>query len=140
MFDTISGTNLAGLSASAISDEYILDVSPPVTGYIEFDDDNQYISEDLIVVKLVGFHDKHSGIDYYSVGIGTSNISADIQKPKQYMSDIIEISLTNCDIRDGHKYYIIVQVNFEQYYILNVTQMISTFFVFSEKNILQKYT
>lgn len=107
---TVSGTNLAGLRASAYSAEYILDSSPPVTGQIEFDDDVEYISKETLVIRLVGFLDDHSGIAYYSVGIGTSNITADILPANHYFSDVIEISIAACDIRDGHKYYIIVQV------------------------------
>ncbi|WAR31813.1 hypothetical protein MAR_034355 [Mya arenaria] len=76
VYFTVNGSDHFGLSSVVISTALVIDTSPPTEGKIHLEQKLAYYSSDTISIRLVGFHDDHSGISYFNVGIGSSDTMA----------------------------------------------------------------
>lgn len=95
------------------SEEFVVDSSPPFDGVILLNDkdmETNYIQSSTIRLRLERFHDHHSGIDHYNVGIGSNPDMANVVQLFSHYSNQIDIPLKPFDIIDGYMYYVIVQV------------------------------
>ncbi|WAR31728.1 hypothetical protein MAR_034270 [Mya arenaria] len=109
VYFTVNGSDHFGLSSVVVSTELVTDTSPPTEGIIHFDQHHAYYTSDTISIRLVGFHDDHSGISYYNVGIGSSSIMVDTLSMTKYYTDHFNIDLHYSNILEGHEYFILVQ-------------------------------
>ncbi|XP_052789246.1 uncharacterized protein LOC128223857 [Mya arenaria] len=109
VYFTVNGSDHFGLSSVVVSTELVTDTSPPTEGIIHFDQHHAYYSSDTISIRLVGFHDDHSGISHYNVGIGSSSIMVDTLSMTKYYTDHFNIDLHYSNILEGHEYFILVQ-------------------------------
>ncbi|WAR31803.1 hypothetical protein MAR_034345 [Mya arenaria] len=109
VYFTVNGSDHFGLSSVAVSTEFVTDTSPPTEGKIHFDQRHAYCNSDTISMRLVGFHDDHSGISYYNVGIGSSSIMVDTLSMTKYYTDTLDIDIQELNILEGHEYFILVQ-------------------------------
>ncbi|WAR31701.1 hypothetical protein MAR_034243 [Mya arenaria] len=109
VYFTVNGSDHFGLSSMVISTALVTDTSPPTEGKIHFERQLAYYSSDTIGIRLVGFHDDHSGISYFNVGIGSSTTMVDTLSMTKYYSDTVNIDLHDSNILEGHQYFILVQ-------------------------------
>ncbi|XP_060084327.1 uncharacterized protein LOC132563603 [Ylistrum balloti] len=104
-------TNRAGLSAVSVSDKFIVDKSAPTRGVVR----DGISSTDIDFQSNTthggchwsGFHDHHSGIKYYSAGLGTIPQENDV-RPLSFTGTNTEIRWTHNFI-PGATYYCMVQ-------------------------------
>ncbi|WAR31807.1 hypothetical protein MAR_034349, partial [Mya arenaria] len=109
VYFTVHGSDYFGLSSEVVSTALVTDTSPPTEGKIHIEQKLAYYSSDTISIRLVGFHDDHSGISYFNVGIGSSNTMVDTLSMTKYYSDTVNIDLHDSNILEGHQYFILVQ-------------------------------
>ncbi|WAR31796.1 hypothetical protein MAR_034338, partial [Mya arenaria] len=109
VYFTVNGTDHFGLSSVVVSTALVTDTSPPTAGKIHFERKLAYYNSDKISIRLVGFHDHHSGISYFNVGIGSSDNTVDTLSMTKYYSDTFNIDLNDSNILEGHEYFIMVQ-------------------------------
>ncbi|KAL3857349.1 hypothetical protein ACJMK2_012025 [Sinanodonta woodiana] len=84
-FATVKVFNRAGLMVLASSDAFLVDTSPPEGGVVIDGNYSQAVDVDFdreldhISSHWFGFHDPHSGIAYYKIGIGTKKGMYDVE-------------------------------------------------------------
>ncbi|KAK3589130.1 hypothetical protein CHS0354_017096 [Potamilus streckersoni] len=84
-FATVKVFNRAGLMVQASSDAFLVDTSPPEGGVVSDGNYSQAVDVDFdreldqISSHWYGFHDPHSGIAYYKIGIGTQKGIYDVE-------------------------------------------------------------
>ena len=104
----------AGQSTMKSTGEIIVDVTPPSVGHIIFNDimmTSRYVSSDF-TIHVSGFHDYESGIEYFEVAFGKQPEVADVQRPKKYYTETIDVYLEDISAQDGFIYYIMVKVSY----------------------------
>ncbi|XP_052790278.1 uncharacterized protein LOC128224473 isoform X2 [Mya arenaria] len=109
VYFTVNGSDHFGLSSVAVSTEFVTDTSAPKEGKIHFDQQHAYYNGDTISIRLVGFHDDHSGISHFNVGIGSSDNTVDALSMTKYYSDTFIIDLHDSNIIEGYEYFVRVQ-------------------------------
>ncbi|XP_052788798.1 uncharacterized protein LOC128223561 [Mya arenaria] len=109
VYFTVNGFDHFGLSSVVVSTALVTDTSPPTEGKIHLEQKHAYYSSDTISIRLVGFHDDHSGISYFNVGIGSSDTMVDTVSMTKYYADTLNIDLHDSNILEGHQYFILVQ-------------------------------
>ena len=72
-------------------------------------DGSNYVSSDVITFRVTGFHDDHSGLDQYEIGIGSRQDVVDVVPTAVYRDDVAQIRLPADKVHDGHTYYIITK-------------------------------
>lgn len=107
----IKGVTPLGLYAVSVSDGFIVDASPPIGGSVFIGGSPYYDApaqsdRTSVSVRLVGFHDPHSFIRAYEVGIG---------KPSELIEDFVNVGinlsprLTGLDLEVGGVYKVAVR-------------------------------
>ncbi|WAR31711.1 hypothetical protein MAR_034253 [Mya arenaria] len=109
VYFTVNGSDHFGLSSVAVSTEFVTDTSAPKEGKIHFDQQHAYYNGDTISIRLVGFHDDHSGISHFNVGIGSSDSTVDALPMTKYYSDTFNIDLHDSNILEGYEYFVLLQ-------------------------------
>lgn len=108
LFVTVKATDHAGHSTTSVSQELIVDTTPPLLGRIHIGDlaeDTIYISYGTMKLHLTGFMDSESGISEFEIGIGSQANMNDIISLKT-LSSPITIQLDEQQLFDGHEYFI----------------------------------
>ena len=59
---------------------------------------------------MTDFYDDESGIDFYSISVGSHYHTADVLQETTYRQDLIDINLDDAHMTDGHTYYLGVKV------------------------------
>lgn len=109
-------TDYAGLESVIVSDEFIVDTSPPSTGTILLEPEMiemstiNYINTDNIVMHLYGFEDKESGISNFEVGVGTRMLLNDVLPLRRYNETYVQLQLAEKLFKDGNTYFINIMV------------------------------
>ena len=113
LLSNLSATDHAGLETRATSEELVVDLTPPTVGRIVVDSLmlTRWISDDMLRVVLMDFSDEESGMDYFTIFVGSSSYSMDIVSETRYTDNLIEINLQNTDMMDGHVYHIGAKVS-----------------------------
>ncbi|XP_062573120.1 uncharacterized protein LOC134235054 [Saccostrea cucullata] len=104
-------TNNAGLSTTSHSHPFLVDSSPPSGGFVK-DGDSQVevdfqLNTTYICASWDGFHDIHTKLSYYEVGLAISN-----QEDENFPFTSVGLSKKNCWtglFEPGMKYYTIVR-------------------------------
>ena len=109
----IRATNFAELEVTAVSNPFVLDITPPDSGVV-FDGD-EYLkdkvyqsSSEEISVSWKGFQDKESGISRYEICIGTSSGLCDITTFMNY-GLVRKAIIDNLNLTHNETYYTTVR-------------------------------
>ncbi|KAK3088800.1 hypothetical protein FSP39_023833, partial [Pinctada imbricata] len=116
-FATVLARDFVGNEVKSISPGITIDYSAPVTGIIWVGNPYQkfpIVSASSLVVHWEGFYDKDSGIQRIDVGLGSSNVSADLITIRDVKGTSLNIK--DIELVDGHYYYshIITDVDFQR--------------------------
>jgi len=125
----LSAKDYAGNERVVTSEEFIVDSSPPVNGFISLGDiskETNFIHSSSLSLHLQQFYDHHSGIGHFKIGVGSRSEIADVLQFSKYETNHIDITIDHAGIMDGHTYFVIVQVlfGFFTFYILQRYDML----------------
>ncbi|XP_078658227.1 uncharacterized protein LOC144903711 [Branchiostoma floridae x Branchiostoma belcheri] len=109
-FVTVKATNWAGLSTTASSYGFIVEASPPLSGFVH-DGGQQDIDyqHDLSTISVTwgGFQEPHTDIAEYSWMVGTCSGCDDVME-EQHVGLMTEASATDLNLHPGVKYVVTV--------------------------------
>ena len=113
----------AGLNKSIISDQLVVDTTPPSTGHLSRSTlmASKWFGGDMLNIHIKDFYDDESGIDYYVVTIGSSYHTADILQETTYRQELIGVNIDEAHMTDGHTYYLGVKVSSKWATLVSVT-------------------
>ena len=102
----------AGLNKSISSEQLIVDTTPPFSGHIRCSSltASKWFGGNVLNIHLTDFYDDESGIDFYSISVGSHYHTADVLQQTTYRQDLIDINLDDAHMTDGHTYYLGVKV------------------------------
>ena len=114
-YSSVVARNRAGLLSKICSDGLLFDDSPPIAGIVRDGDGTTDVDfqtqTTTYSLNWDEFEDDESGLGQCSVGIGTSNDSADIRDFVNVGKGVTRYRFTNVQLRNGIKYYGIVRCN-----------------------------
>ncbi|XP_052082956.1 uncharacterized protein LOC127720416 [Mytilus californianus] len=113
-FTTVTACNTADLCTSSTSDGVVIDNSPPNSGKVkdgaDYKDINYQSLKYYVAATWQGFNDPQSGLDKYSVRIGTNAGGNDIVSDRDVpLTDIIVFPNTSTEIPTETRIYITVR-------------------------------
>jgi hypothetical protein len=103
-------------SVDGYSEAVIYDNTAPLVGKMKVKSTgmNGFVTSHQLSLEWSGIEDMESGIRTIEIGMGSSNMSADIVQFAEYVN-YAEIDMHDC-FQDGHRYFAILKVS-----LLNVT-------------------
>ncbi|XP_052235488.1 uncharacterized protein LOC127847524 isoform X3 [Dreissena polymorpha] len=108
LYFTVKAFDYSGLSSSSMSEEVIIDRSPPSVGRVVIERDDRsivYVTSDFFTANVHGFEDIHSGIKNFEISIGSKSDIENIAQKIVFRNEIVNIDGTGLFI-DGHVYFL----------------------------------